>query len=166
MNNFSFLRSAALAAAVLFTAAAQAQTAPVDVQNAWARASVPGQSGSGAFMTLTAREPLTLVGASTPAAAVAEVHEMKMEGEVMRMRPVPALALPAGQAVELKPGGYHVMLMELRAPLKPRTQIPLTLRFRDAKGAESTLQLSVPVSMTPPAHGMGAMPGMQGMHGR
>lgn len=152
-----FLGAAALVAA----GAAYAQTAPVTVQHAWARASVPGQSGSGAFMTLTAREPLTLVGAATPAAGVAEVHEMKMEGEVMRMRPVGALPLPAGQPVDLRPGGYHLMLMDLKAPLKPNTHIPLTLRFRNARGAESTLQLSVPVAMTPPMTGMS---GMQGMH--
>jgi copper(I)-binding protein len=112
-------------------------------------------------MTLTAREPLTLVGASTPVAGVAEVHEMKMEGDVMRMRAVGKLALPAGQAVELKPGGYHLMLMDLKAPLKANTHIPLTLRFRNAKGAESRLELSVPVAMTPP---MAGMHDMQGMH--
>jgi copper(I)-binding protein len=136
----------------------------VAVQNAWARASVQGQSASGAYMTLTAREPLTLVGASSPVAGVAGVHEMKMEGDVMRMRPVPALALPAGKAVELKPNGYHVMLMDLKTTLKPNTHIPLTLRFRDAKGVESALQLSVPVSMVAPMHGASAMPGMPGMH--
>lgn len=162
MKSCLFLSPTAFAAAVLFAAVAQAATAPVTVQNAWARASVPGQSGSGAFMTLTAREPLTLVGASTPVAGVAEVHAMKMEGDVMRMRAMPSLPLPAGQPVELKPGGYHLMLTELKTTLKPNTQIPITLRFRDAKGAESTLQLSVPVSMTPPMHGMAGMPGMHG----
>lgn len=159
MNPISFLRPAALAAAVLVAATAQAATAPVTVQNAWARASVPGQSGSGAFMTLTAREPLSLVGASTPVAGEAAVHEMRMDGDVMRMRPMPSLPLPAGQPVELKPGGYHLMLTDLKATLKPNTRIPLTLRFRDAKGAESTLQLSVAVSMTPPMHGMAGMRG-------
>ena len=69
-------------------------------------------------MTLTAREPLSLVGVATPVAGVAEVHEMKMEGEVMKMRAVPALELPAGKPVELKPGGYHLMLMDLKAPLR------------------------------------------------
>jgi copper(I)-binding protein len=124
---------------------AHAATAPVTVEGAWARASVPGQSTSGAFMRLTAREAETLVGAETPAAGRAEVHEMKMDGNVMRMREVPALPLPAGRSVELKPGSYHLMLQELKAPLKPGTSIPLTLRFRDAKGAASSVQLSVPV---------------------
>lgn len=137
----------------LFAAAcaAQAQTAPVAVEAAWARASVQGQSGSGAFMTLTAREPLRLVGVATPVAGVAELHEMKMEGDVMRMRALSSLELPAGQAVQLKPGGFHVMLMDLKAPLKADTQVPLTLRFQDARGAVSTLQVSVPVAVRAPA---------------
>jgi copper(I)-binding protein len=139
--------------AVLFAAcaAAQAQTAAVQVDQAWARANVQGQSGTGAFMTLTAREPLSLVGVASPVAGVAEVHEMKMEGDIMRMRAIPALELPAGKAVELRPGGYHLMLMDLKAPLKVDTRVPLTLRFRDAKGALSTLEVSVPVSARPPA---------------
>jgi len=131
--------------------AAWAQTAPVAVDGAWARASVQGQKGTGAFMQLTAREPLTLVGASSPAAGVAEVHEMKMEGDVMRMRAIPALDLPAGKAVELKPGGHHLMLMDLKAPLKPDTRVPVTLTFRNAKGETSSLQLTVPVTTQPPA---------------
>lgn len=131
--------------------AAQAQQAPVTAEGAWARASVQGQSGTGAFMKLTAREPLSLVGASTPVAGTAEVHEMKMEGDVMRMRAIAALELPAGKAVELKPGGHHIMLMDLKAPLKPGTQVPVTLLLRDAKGETRRLELSVPVLTAAPA---------------
>ncbi|MDB5753382.1 MAG: hypothetical protein JWP65_3803 [Ramlibacter sp.] len=142
-----------LASALLCTCfALQAQTAPVTVAGAWARASVQGQSGTGAFMTLTAREPLSLVGAATPMAGVAELHEMKMEGDVMRMRAVPALELVPGKPVELKSGGYHLMLMDLKAPLRVGTQVPLALRFRDAKGVVSTLQVSVPVAARAPEH--------------
>ena len=126
-------------------AAAQAQTAPVTADAAWARASVQGQSASGAFMRLTARESLSLVGVATPVAGVAEVHEMKMDGEVMKMRPLTSLELPAGKLVELKPGGHHLMLMDLKAPLQAGTRVPLTLTFRDAKGKTSKLELSVPV---------------------
>jgi copper(I)-binding protein len=74
-----------------------------------------------------------------------------MEGDVMRMRALSSLELPAGQAVQLKPGGFHVMLMDLKAPLKADTQVPLTLRFQDARGAVSTLQVSVPVAVRAPA---------------
>jgi copper(I)-binding protein len=129
---------------------AHAQTAAVSVEGAWVRASVQGQTTTGAYMTLTAREPLTLTGASTPVAAVADVHEMKMEGDVMRMRPVEGLALAPGKPVALQPGGYHIMLTQLKATLKPQTSIPLTLIFRDAKGATSELRLSVPVAVQAP----------------
>lgn len=131
--------------------ALQAQTVPVAVEGAWARASVQGQSGTGAFMTLTAREPLALVGVATPMAGVAELHEMKMDGDVMRMRAVTGVDLQPGKPLELKPGGYHLMLMDLKAPLRPGTQVPVTLRFRDAKGAERTLDVSVPVAVKAPA---------------
>lgn len=124
---------------------ARAQGAPVAAEGAWARASVQGQTATGAFMRLTARESVSLVGAASPAAGVAEVHEMKMEGEVMRMRAVSAVPLQPGRPLELKPGGYHLMLMDLKAPLKVGTQVPVTLTFRDAKGATSQLQLAVPV---------------------
>lgn len=144
----TWISSLALAATV---GIAQAQTAPVTADGAWARASVQGQSASGAFMRLTAREPLSLVGVATPVAGVAEVHEMKMEGDVMKMRPLASLELPAGKPVELKPGGLHLMLMDLKAPLAAGTQLPLTLTFRDAKGQSSKLELSVPVRTQAPA---------------
>jgi copper(I)-binding protein len=130
--------------------AAHAQPAPAKAEGAWARASVQGQSGTGAFMTLTATEPLTLVGASTPVAGVAAVHEMKMEGDVMRMHEVDKLAVAPGKPLQMKPGGFHVMLMDLKAPLKPGTRIPLTLTFRTAKGEARKLELSVPVAVTAP----------------
>ncbi|HSW19535.1 MAG TPA: copper chaperone PCu(A)C [Ramlibacter sp.] len=146
----SFMRAAVIGA-LAWATAASAQSF-VQVDGAWARVSVTGQSGSGAYMRLTAREPLSLVGVSSPVAGVAEVHEMKMDGDVMRMRPVPSLELPVGRAVELKPGGYHLMLQDLKTPLKKDTVLPLTLVFRDAKGAERRLDLQVPVSAVAPAH--------------
>lgn len=143
----------------LLAAAAFAQAAPpVKVEGAWARASVQGQMGTGAFMNLTASQPLALVGVSSPAAGVAELHEMKMEGDVMRMRAIAQLELPAGRPVELKPGGYHLMLMELKAPLKPGTSVPVTLRLRDAKGVESRLELQLPVATRAPAPTEGRKP--------
>ncbi|MDD0811639.1 copper chaperone PCu(A)C [Curvibacter sp. RS43] len=149
MRKFSSCLGAALLA-LSFTAGAQV----VDVKSAWARASVPGQKATGAFMTLTAPAGATLVGVRSPAAGVAEVHEMKMDGDVMKMRAIPSLALPAGQAVELKPGGYHVMLLDLKAPLAKDSQVPITLVLRDAKGVESQLELKVPVQAVAPAGGM------------
>jgi len=136
--------------------AALAQSAAVKVDGAWARATVQGQRGSGAFMSLTASEATRLVGVSSPVAGVAEVHEMKMEGDVMKMRALPSLELPAGKKVELKPGGYHVMLMDLKAPLAKDSTIPVTLLFKDVKGVESRLELKLPVATAAPGAAAGA----------
>ena len=138
-----------------------AGVATVDVRDAYVRQSVAGQSGTGAFMKLTSPSGSRLVGISTPAAGVAEVHEMKMEGDTMKMRAVPGgLDLPAGQTVELKPGGYHVMLMDLKAALPKGASVPLTLQFEDAKGAKTSLELKLPVGAP---EGAPATP-MQHMH--
>ncbi|MES2584844.1 MAG: copper chaperone PCu(A)C [Pseudomonadota bacterium] len=138
----------------------------VDVKAAWARATVQGQKATGAFMTLTAKDATKLVGISSPVAGVAEVHEMKMDGDVMKMRALSdGLDLPAGKAVELKPGGYHVMLMDLKTPLKKDTTIPVTLLFKDAKGVPSKLEIKLPVATTPPAGaGAGASTGGHADH--
>ncbi len=135
---------------VLCAGAAHAQT--VEVKNAWVRTTVPGQKASGAFMTLTAKDGTRLVGVASPVAGVAEIHEMKMEGDIMKMRALPnGLELPAGKSVELKPGGFHVMLMDLKAALPKDSTIPLTLSFKDAKGVESKLELKLPVAATSPS---------------
>ncbi len=139
---------------VLLAAAGVAMAQTVRVDEPWARASVPGQQSSGAFMTLTAPEGAQLVGVSSPAAGVAEIHEMAMQGNVMRMRAVASLELPAGKPVQLKPGGLHVMLMELKAPLAADSVLPLTLLLRDAKGAERKQEVQVPVrALAAPAGG-------------
>jgi copper(I)-binding protein len=120
--------------------------ATVDVRDGWVRQSVPGQSGTGAFMKLTAPTGTKLVGISTPAAGIAEVHEMKMEGDTMKMRELSGgLDLPAGQTVELKPGGYHVMMMDLKGPLAKGASVPMTLKFEDAKGVTTALDVALPV---------------------
>jgi len=125
--------------------------AQVKVENGWARATVQGQKATGAFMKLTAPQTTRLVGVATPVAGVAEVHEMKMDNGVMSMRAVPALDLPANQAVELKPGSYHLMLMDLKAPLLKDSSVALTLTFKDTKGVETKQQVSVPVNTGMPA---------------
>lgn len=100
-----------------------------EATDVWVRATVSGQRATGAFMqlknALPNNAPVKLVGVRSPVAGVAEIHEMKMEGDVMQMRPVAALDLPA----ELKPGGYHIMLMELKKPLQAGQPIPLVLEF-------------------------------------
>lgn len=142
---------------------APGSAAPVDVSDAWVRRSVPGQSGTGAFMKLKSPAATRLVGISTPVAGVAEVHEMKMEGDTMKMRALSqGLDLPAGQTVELKPGGYHVMLMDLKQPIAVGATVPLTLRFVDAKGVASEQSVQLPVTAAAP--GGEAMGGGEHQH--
>ena len=105
--------------------------AQVNVQDAWARGTVAGQKATGAFMKLEAAKASRLVSASSPVAGVVEIHEMAMENNVMKMRAVSGLDLPAGKPVELKPGGYHVMLMELKEQMKDGQSVPITLVVED-----------------------------------
>ncbi|MDO8280178.1 MAG: copper chaperone PCu(A)C [Burkholderiaceae bacterium] len=136
-----------------FCGLVHAQAQAVEVKDAWVRTSVQGQRATGAFMKITAREDMRLVGVATPVAGVAEIHEMKMEGDVMKMRAVPALDLPAGKTVELRSGGYHLMLQELRTALPRGSTVPVTLVFRNARGVESRMALQLPVSTTAPGGG-------------
>jgi len=123
--------------------AAHAQV--VRIEDAWARATVPGQASSGAFMKLTAAHGARLEAVNSPAAGAAEIHEMVLQDNVMRMRPLAGLELPPGRTVELKPGGLHVMLLELKAPLVAGSTLPLELQVRDAAGALSRVMVQVPV---------------------
>lgn len=128
--------------------------AQVEVSGAWARATVPGQSAGGAFMTLTAKESARLVGASSPAAGLVEIHEMAMDGNLMKMRAVPVLDLPAGRAVELKAGGFHVMLLDLKRPLAVGEKIPLELRFELPDRRQVTQTVTVEVRTAAPSGGL------------
>lgn len=154
-----------LLSATLLLACSALQAQTVEVKDAWIRSTVQGQQGTGAFMNITAKDAATLVGASSPVAGVVEVHEMKMEGDVMKMHAVPSLDLPAGQTVQLKPGGYHVMMMDLKKTLPKGSTVPLTLRFKDAKGAESQVELKVPVSTMAPVAAAGMAHDMAAQHG-
>lgn len=131
----------ALAAALLISPT-HAQT---QAREPWVRATVAQQKASGLFVQLRSTKGATLLGASSPVAGRVEIHEMKMDGDTMRMRQIEQLALPAGQAVELKPGGTHLMLLDLKQALKPDTQIPLTLQLRGADGKTESLTLQAPV---------------------
>jgi periplasmic copper chaperone A len=104
----------------------------VEVLDPWARATVPGQKVGGVYMEIVARENLRLTGVKTAAAETAEVHQMKMENGMMRMRAVPFLELPAGKPVKLEPGGYHVMLFDLRHSLVTGQKLKLELTLEDA----------------------------------
>jgi copper(I)-binding protein len=124
-----------LAGLSLLCAFAAQAAAPRDlaVTDAWVRGTVPGQTATGAYMNLTSTVDAVLVGAASPVAAVVEIHEMKMDGNVMQMRAVPRLDLPAGKIVRLDAtSAYHVMLMDLKRPLHKGETVPLTLRIEHA----------------------------------
>lgn len=150
--------STALLALACAAVSAQTSAQTVEVRDAWVRSTVPGQKGSGAFMSIWSKDGAQLVGASSPLAGVVEVHEMKMKGDIMTMRVVSVLELPAGQTVQLKPGGYHFMLMDLKQPLPKGSKLPLTLRLKDAHGIESKLELVLPASLAAPVADTSAMP--------
>ena len=112
--------------------AVTASFAQVKVEGAWARPTVPGQQAGGGFLTITSPAADRLIGGSTSAAQRFELHTMSMKGDVMEMRQIDAIDLPAGRKVELKPGGLHVMFMGLKAPLKVGDRVPVTLKFEKA----------------------------------
>jgi copper(I)-binding protein len=103
------------------------------------------QMGTGAFMQLTSRDGARLLGASSDMAGVVEIHEMAMEGNVMRMRPIHSLELPPGGIVELKPGGHHMMLMDLKRPLAvgEKIRVELRLETRDKKLVTQPIEVEV-----------------------
>ena len=103
------------------------------------------QKATGLFVQLTSTADARLVAAASPVAGVAEIHEMAMEGNVMKMRAVPGLDLPAGKAVELKPGGYHVMLMDLKQVLKDGDNVEVTLTVEGKDKKRETLVVKAPV---------------------
>ncbi|MFA9273628.1 MAG: copper chaperone PCu(A)C [Candidatus Aquirickettsiella gammari] len=112
------------ALSLTISAAAFSQVA---VKDPWVRTTVVQQKATGAFMQLTATQDVKLISATSPAAKNVEIHTMEMDKDVMKMRQIMSLDLPAGKSVELKPGSYHVMLMGLNAPVKEGDIVPLTL---------------------------------------
>jgi copper(I)-binding protein len=154
----SIVRSVSVVAIVGTAAAAHAE---VVVKDAWVRATVPQQKATGVFMRLDASADSRLVSVATPLTPVAEVHEMKMEDGVMRMRRMPVLELPAGRTVELTPGGYHVMLMDLKQQVKVGDTVPLTLVFEGRDGRRETREVTAQVRALAAA----APAGAHGAHG-
>jgi hypothetical protein len=125
-----------------FALAVQAQTT---VKDPWVRGTVAGQKATGMFAAISSATGGRLVSASSPVAGVVEIHEMAMEGSTMRMRAVPGIDLPAGKAVELRPGGYHVMLMDLKQQIKAGETVPVTLVIEGAAGQRETVEVKAVV---------------------
>jgi copper(I)-binding protein len=136
-----FATSAAVAA--LAAAPAWAQTT---VAEPWIRGTVPQQKATGMFAHITSAKGGKLVSASSPVAGVVEIHEMAMDGNVMKMRAVAnGLDLPAGKAVALQPGGYHVMLMDLKQQLKAGDTVAVTLVIEGAGKVRETVEVQAAV---------------------
>jgi copper(I)-binding protein len=142
--------SARLAAAGLFALSivanpALARPQPVEVSNAWARATVPLQKTTGAYLDIRSRGAARLVGAASPQAGATEIHHTVQEAGIARMRPVKAIELPPGQIVRLAPGGYHIMLTGLKNQLKNGDSMPLTLRVEGMDGSVQEIEVKVEV---------------------
>ena len=154
MNHF--IRTAAAAAMLVAVASSAQAQANVSVKDAWVRATVPQQKATGAFMQLQAARDSKFVSASSPLTPTVEVHEMAMQGDVMRMRQVQSVDLPAGKTVELKPGGYHIMMMNLKAQVKEGDTVPFTLVFEGKDGKREQVEIKAPVkalnNAAKPAH--------------
>ena len=128
---------------------AQAQTT---VKDAWVRGTVANQKATGMYAQISSAGGGKLVSAASPVAGVVEIHEMAMDGGVMKMRALPALDLPAGKTVELKPGGYHVMMMELKQELRAGETVPVTLVVEGADKKRETVEVKATVRPLADSH--------------
>lgn len=131
----------------------------IEVSNAWARATIAAQKTGGIYLDIRSAAPARLVGVASPAAARVELHNMKMEGGVMKMSSVESIDLAAGQTVKLAPGGYHVMLIDLKQPLKAGDSVPVTLTVERADKTRIAVEAKATVRDM-----AGAMPGGHDMH--
>ena len=138
-------RALRVASMVGWTLVALQAFAQVTVADPWGRSTVKEQKATGVFMTLTSKEDAKLVGAASPAAKVVEVHEMTMDNNVMKMREVKAVALPAGKPMEFKPGGYHVMLIDIVKPLEKGQKVPVTLTIEGKDGKLTKVETSAEI---------------------
>ena len=127
---------------MLCGAAAQAD---VTVKDAWVRGTTPAQKATGAFLQITSSDAAALLSASSPLAGVVEIHTMKMDDGVMKMRPIAKLDLPAGKGVTLAPGGNHIMLMDLKQQMKKGDVVPITLKVEGKDKAVQTLEIKAEV---------------------
>jgi copper(I)-binding protein len=143
--NRRLVGGAAGALAWAMTGLAVAADAPVEVSEAWVRATGAGQPVGAAYASITARAAVRLTGVRAPVAKTVEVHEMKHEGGVMKMRSLKEIRLAAGETVKLEPGGLHMMFFGLKGPLEAGGSVPLTFEFRGADGKRFTQMVEAPI---------------------
>ena len=143
MNNLRLAASIAVMASLLLSRAFGAES--VTTGNAWVRATVPGQSVAGAYLDITAGASAALVAVDSSVAGKAELHTMSMDSGVMKMRPLAEIELPANRTVSLRPGGHHIMLIDIKRELKAGDRVPLKLTVQDSQGVKSTLHVEAEV---------------------
>lgn len=137
----------------LMTLASHAAAQTV-VENAWVRATVPGQASSGAFMTVTASADSKLLSVQSPVAKIVQIHQSSMKNDVMIMQEVESVALPAGKPVVLDTNSYHIMLIDLTAQVKEGDHVPLTLVVEDAQGLKTSIKVDATArALTTDDHG-------------
>jgi copper(I)-binding protein len=117
----------------------------VKITDSWVRANVPGQSVGAAYMTLNSPQDSTLIYVETPAAGKVEIHSMRMENNVMKMRMLEELPLKASKPEKLAPGGFHLMLFDLKKPLKEGNKVDFKLRFKDKTGNITHQLVTLPI---------------------
>ena len=141
------LGATALVLAALTASAHDFKVGAISIGHPHARATVAGQPTGGGFLKLDNKGgDDRLVSASATVSRAVEIHEMKMDGDMMRMRQVDGIALPAGKTVELQPGGYHIMFVGLKEPLKAGTKFPMKLRFEKAGEVEVMVNVEAPAA--------------------
>ncbi|HEY8084790.1 MAG TPA: copper chaperone PCu(A)C [Methylophilaceae bacterium] len=123
--------------------------ADVTISNAWVRDTKPGQDVGAAYMTLKSPADTQLIKVESQMAGTVEIHEMSMNNGVMKMRMLDTLALPANKAVELSPGGFHLMLFDMKKPFVPGTQVDMVLTFKGKAGKTFKQKITVPVKTAP-----------------
>jgi len=152
----NFIRAFCIALAWLPVAALahQYQLKSLSIDHPFTRATPPGAKSGGAFFVVQNASPTSdkLIGAASPAAGSAEIHQMAMDGGMMKMRAVTAVDIPSGGKLELKPGGYHLMLLDLKQPLKVGDKVPLTLTFQNAGTILVSVEVEAMGSMGPATH--------------
>jgi copper(I)-binding protein len=130
----------------------------LQIEKPWARATVPGAAVGGGYLVIRNNGATgdRLIGVSSPVSARVEIHEMAMEKDIMRMRQVKGVDVPAKKAVEFKPGGFHLMFIELKAPLKQGEKVPVTLRFEKAGEVKTEFPVEAMNAAMPagPGHSM------------
>lgn len=167
---YASLLTFAMAAALLAVTPAVARDYTLNglkIIDPYARATPPGARSGGAFLTIEnhGRENDQLIRVESPVAASTELHAMRMEGDVMRMRAVTSIGIPAGSKMALAPGGYHVMFIGLKKPLVAGERIPLALTFEKAGTIDVEVTVAPLDAGAPPAHGPGmGMPAPRPAH--